>query len=168
MRKILLLIVYILVALSTVDAQRINRSVYNGYTDEREIETSIVTLKEGFSTGFGVSFRAYNYNLYMSVVGYGNKNTAVSEDERLQFILNDGTVIKFASRVQLPANETAIPNLYIHHYYISKHDVEALLKGTLVIIRKVSLNGHFDLPVKKKHAKDLLELSKVFLKELNK
>lgn len=149
-------------------AQSITHSQYNGFTGEHEIETSIVSLKPGFSNGFGVAYRAISGNILLSFIGYGKKNKKVTEDERLQFMLKNGTVVKFDSRVQLPSNESSVPNLYIHHYYISRHEVDALSQHPVVMMRAVSLSSVTEFSIGKKQAKDLLSLSKIFLKEMDK
>jgi hypothetical protein len=167
LKKIILLICLIALALpATVDAQSITRSQYNGFTSEYDIETSIVTLKQGYTTGFGMALRAVSNALYLTFIGYGKKNTLVNEDERIQLLLLDGTVIKFPARAQLPSNESGVPNLYIHHYFISKREVELLTKSPAVIMRVVSETSHNDIPVKKKCARQLMKLGDMFLKEM--
>lgn len=149
-------------------AQYIKVNEYNAFTGEHYIETGIASLKSGYSTGFGVALRSYGKNIFLSFIGYGKKNRAVTEDERVQFLLQDGSVVRFNSRVQLPSNESAVPNLYIHHYIISKLEVEALQKSPVLIVRKVSLAGQEDIAVNRKLSKELISLCESFLAEMNK
>lgn len=149
------------------NAQSIKHSEYNGFTNEYTIETSIVTLKQGYTTGFGVALQAVSNALYLTFIGYGKNNTLVKEDERIQFILSDGTTVKFASRVQLPSNESAVPNLYIHHYFISKKEIELLKTNPVLIMRVVSENSQNDIAINRKGAKELVKLSELFLKEMS-
>ncbi|WP_207496945.1 hypothetical protein [Aridibaculum aurantiacum] len=149
-------------------SQSIRLSNYNGFTGEHDIETSIVTLKNGFTNGFGVSLRSYGHNQYLSFIGYGSNNRAVGENDRLQFVQQDGSIIKFDSRVQLPSNQTPVPNLYIHHYFITRREVEALQKTPVTSVRVVSAYSQTDIPVSKKMAKELVRLSEIFIKELDK
>jgi hypothetical protein len=152
-----------------LSAQRIKKNEVNGFTDERTIETSIVTLKQGFSTGFGVEFTAVNKIYYLSLIGYGRNNSVVANDDRLQFIFNNGAIVKFNSRVELPSGDGAVPNLYIHHYYIKLSDIEMIRNNTIVIVRVMSPDGSAnDIPVVKKNAKELSKLSEIFIKEVNK
>ncbi len=167
-KTILVMALSMALLVSRVQAQRIVQSDYNAFTGERNIETSIVSLKSGFSNGFGIAFRAYKNNIYLTFVGYGKKNGAVAEDDRLQFILADGNIIKFDLRVQLPSNESSVPNLYLHHYFISKKEVEALLAQSVVIVRVVSANAYNDLPIARRNARDLVNICSLFLKEMNK
>jgi hypothetical protein len=163
------LILFVLaLPVNNVCGQRITRSEYNGFTSEYDIESSIVTLKQGYTTGFGVALRAVSNTLYLTFIGYGKKNTLVNEDERIQFLLYDGTVIKFPTRIQLPSNESAVPNLYIHHYFISKKEIELLKSSPVLVMRVYSESSHNDIPVNKKGAKDLMKLSEVFLAEMSK
>lgn len=149
-------------------AQSIKKNEVNGFTDERTIETSIVTLKQGLSTGFGVEFNAVNKIYYLSFIGYGRNNTVVTDDDRLQFIFNNGAVIKFNSRVELASGDGAVPNLYIHHYYINADDIETIKNNTIVIVRVISAEGETDIPIAKKNAKQLNKLAEVFLNALKK
>jgi hypothetical protein len=164
----ILLFIIIVLPLGNTFGQSISRSEYNGFTGEYSIESSIVTLKQGYTTGFGVTLQAVSNALYLTFIGYGKKNTLVNEDERIQFLLKDGTVIKFPARVQLPSNESAVPNLYIHHYYISKKEIELLQASPVLIMRVVSINTQNDIAINKKGAKELMKLSADFLKEMTK
>ena len=167
-RNILFVFSFLLFILPGAKAQSIVHSDYDGFTGNRNIETSIVSLKSGFSTGFGIAFRVERKNYYMSLIGYGKKNRSVAEEDRLQFILKDGSIIKFDSRVQLPSNESSVPNLYIHHYYISKNEVDALKKNPVSIVRVVSPSAHVDFAVSKKNSGELIKVSKLFIDEINK
>jgi len=150
-----------------VSGQAIVHSDYNGFTNEYNIETSIVSLKQGYTTGFGVSYRAINNALYLTFVGYGKKNTLVNEDERIEFILKDGTSVKFPSRVQLPSNESTVPNIYIHHYFISKKEVELLKNSPALILRVFAEGYHNDIPISRKGAMQLMKASELFLGEMS-
>jgi hypothetical protein len=167
LKKIILIVaLFVPVLPATVCAQSITRSQYNGFTSEYDIETSIVTLKQGYTTGFGMSLRAVSNALYLTFIGYGKKNTLVSEDDRIELLLLDGTIIKFPARAQLPSNESGVPNLYIHHYFISKKEVELLTKSPAVIMRVVSEASHNDIAINKKGARQLMKLGDLFLKEM--
>ncbi|HEX8461391.1 MAG TPA: hypothetical protein VF623_08170, partial [Segetibacter sp.] len=96
----------------------------DGFTDKRTIETSIVSLKQGFSTGFGVAFMSINKNYYLNFVGYGKGSTIVNEEDRLWFVLEDGAVIKMNARVDIHYENEDYRNIYIHHYYIRLQDIE--------------------------------------------
>lgn len=149
-------------------SQSITFSDYNGFTGQHDIETSIVSLKPGFSNGFGVALRSVSGNIYLTFIGYGKRNRQVTEDERIKFILKNGRVVKFDSRVQLPSNESSVPNLFIHHYYITRLEVEALKNNPVVIMRTVSLSTQKDQAIGKRQARDLVKLSELFLNELDK
>jgi putative component of toxin-antitoxin plasmid stabilization module len=163
-----LLIVYLLLLSVISTAQRITRSEVNGFTDERTIQTSIVSLKQGFSTGYGIQYTAVNRVYYISFIGYGKKSTVIKDEDRVHFLLNDGTVIKFNSRVELPSGEASRPNLYIHHYYIDLKDIEALKRNKISIVRVISPNVQADTLVSKKNSSELSKLSEIFLKEVSK
>ena len=161
-------VIILLVLSISVSAQRITKNEVNGYTDERLIETDIVSLKSGFSTGFGVQYKAANKFFYLNFVGYGRSRTAITEDDRVHIILNNGNVIKLVGRVKLPANESSVPNIFIHHYYILKSDIELLKNFPASIIRVVSPAGQTDYAMGRKKEKAFMKLSKVFFEEIGK
>lgn len=151
-----------------ISAQKIIKNEVNGYTDERNIETDIVSLKAGYSTGFGVQYKAANKFFYLNFVGYGRNRTAITEDDRVHIILNNGNVVKLVGRVMLPANESSVPNIFIHHYYIQKSDIELLKNFPASIIRIVSADGQTDYAIGRKKEKAFMKLSKVFFEEIGK
>ena len=103
----------------------------------------------------------------MSLVGYGKNQKVITEDERIEFLCTDGVVVRFDSRVQLPANESGLPNVFIHHYYMKRKDVEALQKSKVLIVRVFNLQSHYDIAVHRRHAADIRKLSDMFLKEIS-
>lgn len=151
-----------------VFSQEIKSNVVNGFTNERTIETSIVPLKQGFSTGFGISYTAVNRNYYLNIIGYGRGNSLISDSDSIWLVLKTGAIAKLNSRVELSYNETDIQNIYIHHYYISLNMIEALKNTPVLAVRIVSAKGANDIAISKKSGKSLVTLSDVFLKEVSK
>jgi hypothetical protein len=166
-RRVFIFIVLLAIT-SLVRSQKIIKSEMNGYTDERTIETDIVSLKSGFSTGFGVQYRAQEKFYYINFVGYGRGRTAITEDDRVHLLLKNGSVIKLVGRVMLPANESSIPNIFIHYYHIQKADLEWLAKYPVSIVRVVSGREQADYALGRKKEKAFMKLSALFYKEIGK
>jgi hypothetical protein len=166
--KLVVLCFIVLFIPSVSFSQSIKHSNYNGFTGEYTIETSIASLKQGFSTGFGISYRAIKNALYLTFIGYGKNNTVVKEDERIQFVLKNGDIVDLDARVQLPANESSVKNVYIHYYYLSNRKLEQMKSSPVLLLRVYSKTSVNDIAVKKKGAEELMELSELFWQELRK
>lgn len=149
-------------------AQKIKSNTVDGFTNERTIETTIVPLKEGFSTGFGVAYMAVNNNYYMNIVGYGTSESMITEDSQLLFVLDDGSVVKFDTRLATASFDENYPNMYIHHYFVKLDDVEAMKINKLLRVRIVKGDGVNDISVSKKSSKQFAKLNDIFLNEVSK
>lgn len=149
-------------------AQEIKSNVTDGFTNERTIETTLVTLKQGFTTGLGVSFTAVNSSYYLNVIGYGKSSTTINEDDSVWFVLNNGAIAKLNSQVQLAGEQSNFQNMYLQHYYISGDVVEAFKDHPAVMVRIISGAGSNDIAISKKSSKALAKLSEIFLKEVSK
>lgn len=149
-------------------AQAIKTNEVNGFTDERTIETTIVTLKQGFSTGFGISYTAVDNNYFLNFIGYGRGSTMVDSRDQVWMVLEDGSVIKCEHRVDMDYRASSYQNIYIHHYFVSPADIEVLRNHRLAIVRIMGPGGFKDVPVSKKGSRDFSTLSAVFLQEIKK
>lgn len=157
--RLLLLLLFPLVAFS----QKIKSDTVDAFTNERNIETTIVTLKQGYSTGFGVSYTAQSNSYYLNIIGYGVEEKLIDEDDKLWFVLEDGSVVKFETRLNMPSNDSEFPNLYIHHYTVKAEDVEVMKNNKLMIVRIVHTEGLNDVNISKKSSKNFAKLNDIFL-----
>ena len=162
--KILLLLLFPILSYS----QEITSNVVDPFTNERTIQTDIVPIKQGLSNGFGVSFTAINNSYYLNILGYGGDNKAIKEDDKLWFVLEDGNVVQFNSRVDMDANESDVKNIYIHHYFARLGDLENLKNKKLAVFRVKTGDGVTDIKISKKTIKNFSKLIEVFYKEINK
>ena len=55
-------------------SQSIKLNVVDPFTNERTIETTLVSLKGGLSSGFGVTYLAVNNDYYLNILGYSTFN----------------------------------------------------------------------------------------------
>lgn len=149
-------------------AQEIKTNILDGFTNERTVETTIVTLKQGFSTGFGASYMAINKHYFLNLIGYGKNSTLIGEEDLIWFILTDGSLIKLTKRIELDMNDTNIQNIYIHHYLVDLADVEILKNKPVAIVRIISGFDQHDIEISKKKSREMMKLSEIFLKEVSK
>lgn len=161
----------ILLLLFTVktSAQEIISNTVDGFTNERTIQTSIVSLKQGFSTGFGASYTLYSGNYFLNIVGYGDNKTMLKDQDEIWLVLEDGSVVKLVKRADLVSNGTEdYQNIFVHHYLMKLDDVEVLKNLKTTIIRIVSPTGNTDFPLSKKNSVKFQKLNDIFLREVSK
>lgn len=149
-------------------AQEIKSSTIDGFTNERTVETSIVTLKQGLTTGLGTSYSSIGRNYYLNIIGYGSAGTVIGENDKIWLVLSDNSVVKLDYRAQIPYNGSDIQNIYVHHYIISLEDVEVLKNLPLAMVRIVSITGNTDMPMSARIGKKFSQLSDLFLREVSK
>lgn len=149
-------------------AQEIKSSTIDGFTNERTVETSILTLKQGLTTGLGTSYSSNGRNYYLNIIGYGSTGTLIGENDKVWFVLTDGSVVKLEYRAQIPFNGSDIQNIYVHHYIISLEDVEILKNRPATLLRIVSTQGNTDIPLPNRISKKFSKLSDLFLREVSK
>ena len=152
---------------AVVFSQEIKANVVDPFTNERTIETTLVSMKQGLTTGFGISFSATDNSYYMNVVGYGKESTMIKPGDKIWFVLNDGNVIQFNNRIEV-YEEQSNKNIYLYHYYMKQNDLEILKNKQVAIIRIASGENRTDIKLSKKISKSLARLSEVFFNEVNK
>lgn len=168
MNKIILLALTFFLPV-VIFSQEIKSNEVDPFTNERTIETTLVSIKQGLSVGFGISYLAVNANYYLNVIGYGNDENSIKKDDRLWFVLNDGNVVQFN---QIAEAQNALPaekNVYMRHYFANLNDIETLKNKHVAILRISSANNSIiDFPISKKVGKAILKLNDLFFKEVNK
>ncbi len=150
-------------------AQEIKSNETDAVTNERTIETSIVTLKSGFSTGFGVSFTAVNTTCYLNIIGYGQGDRMLDETDSIWFVLSNGAIAKLNAPLQVSGEAGAYQNMYLYHYYIPLEMVEAMKDHPVVLARIVAGKDDVtDIAITKKNSKAFAKLCSLFLTEVSK
>ncbi len=154
---------------SVIFCQEIKSNEVDPFTSERTIETTLVPLKQGFSAGFGITYYAVNTNYYLNLLGYGNDETSIKSDDKLWFVLDDGTVVQFNDRAEVESNDANAKNVYMHHYFARLDDIEILKNKHVALIRIASAKGDLkDVKLSKKSSKAVMKLNEIFFKEVNK
>jgi hypothetical protein len=150
-------------------SQSIKSNEVDPFTNERTIETTLVSLKGGLSSGFGVSYFAVNNSYYLNVLGYSSSDFTITQDDKIWLVLEDGNVVHFNNRAEVETSETADKNVFIHHFFANLTDIE-ILKNKQVAIVRVSASGGkvTDIKISKKSSKALQKLNEVFFNEVNK
>ncbi len=150
-------------------SQAIKSNEVDPFTNERTIETTLVSLKSGMSSGFGVSYIAVNNSYYLNVLGYSSSEFTITENDKIWLVLEDGNVIQFNKRAEVESSESESKNLFIHHYFAKLTDIEILKNRQVAIIRISSPDNRItDVKLSRKSSKTLLKLNEVFFAEINK
>jgi uncharacterized protein YpmB len=165
MKKLIIIVVYIIPVY--VFSQEIKSNIVDPFTNERTIETSLISMKQGLSTGFGISYTAVNNSYYLNLVGYGKEGTVIKSTDKVWFVLRDGNVIQFNNRVEV-YEEPGNKNIYLYHYYLKLDDVETLKNKELAVVRIASGDSRTDIKVSRKISKNVSKLSELFLNEVSK
>ena len=166
--KLPLILFLSIIAISS-SAQEIVSNTVDGFTNERTVETSVVSLKQGFSTGFGASYTQYSGNYFLNIVGYGDNKTLVKEQDQIWLVLDDGSVVKLIQRADMVSNGSDnYQNIFVHHYLMKLDDVEVLKNLKTTMIRIVSATGNTDFTLSKKNSAKFQKLNDIFLREVSK
>ena len=166
MKKVLLVFLIVLPSLSF--AQEIKSNVVDPFSNERTIETDIVSLKQGATAGFGASYLSAGRSYFMNIIGYGNNSSLITEKDKVWLVLEDGRVIHFNSALEMSDGDDDNKNIYIRRYLIKLTDVEILKNKKLAIVRIVSPDKTIDVKVSNKNSKQFSKLSDLFLTEVSK
>ena len=164
------LIFFFLIAIpALIFSQEIKSNEVDPFSNERSIETSIVSLKQGLTSGFGISYSAVGNSYYLNVIGYGKKATFMTDDDKLWFVLEDGNVIQFNNRAEVENENSEKENVYVLHYFGLLNDIEVLKNKRVALVRIASPENVInDLIISKSISKSFLKLNKIFFEEVNK
>ena len=164
-------ILFVVVALfpACIFCQEIKSNEVDPFTNERTIETTFIPIKQGLTSGFGISYIAVNKNYYLNLIGYGNEATAIKNEDKLWFVLDDGSVVQFNDRAEVEYQDSQTKNVYIRHYFARLNDIETLKNKHVALVRIASPgNVLTNLKMSKKGSKALMKLNDIFFKEVNK
>ena len=149
-------------------AQEIKTNEVDGFTKERTIHTSIVSLKAAYTTGMGLSLSSVGNHFLVNIVGYGTGIGAVRKTDFVYFLMDDGLILTATSIGDQPENEGGLTRVYQHHYLLRLKDVQDLQNKKVVLVRLTTPAGNLDIEVSKKTAKQIRKLGEIFLKEVAK
>jgi len=166
MSKFFLFLFLLLPALAS--AQDIKLDEVDGFTGQRTIETTIVSLKTAYTSGMGISLAAIGQHYVINIVGYGNGIGAIRKQDVVHLLLDDGLVVTGSSIGDQPENEGGLTKLFQHHYLVKRKDLDDLVNNKVVLVRISTLAGNLDIPVSKRSAREISKMSAVLLKALGK
>ena len=149
-------------------AQQIKTNEVDGFTKERTIHTSIVSLKSAYTTGMGLSLSSVGNHYLVNIVGYGNGIGVVRKTDFVYFLMDDGLILTATSIGDQPENEGGFTRVYQHHYLLRLKDVQDLQNKKVVLVRLTTPAGNMDIEVPKKIAKEIKKMGDIFLKEVAK
>ena len=160
------LLLYVLLIPSVVLSQDIKIDETNGFTGQRYIETTIVSLKSSYTTGMGLSLSSSGEHLLLNIVGYGDGIGAIKKTDMVYLLMDDGLIITASSIGEQPANEGGLTKVYQHHFLIRKKDLQDLYNKKTVLLRLNTAAGNRDVPVSKRSAKEIKKASGLLMKAL--
>ena len=149
-------------------AQQIKQDEIDGFTGQRTIETTIVSLKTAYTSGLGISLAVVGQHFVVNIVGYGNGIGAIRKEDVIHLLLNDGLVITATSIGDQPGNEGGLTKVFQHHYLLKRKDLDHLLAAKVVLLRISTVSGNLDVPVTKRGAKEINKMTDLLLKTLSK
>lgn len=164
--RILLAVITAIILNTPLFSQEITSNTVDGFTSQRTIETSMVSIKEAFSNGFGLSYAAVGKVFLLNVIGYGRKDDIISEDDEIAFLLMDGSIVKVASPIE-SKGQSSLQNVYFHRYLITLEKIELLKNKEVGFIRVISGQKGTNIKLTRRNRKELLKLSEIFLNEVS-
>lgn len=136
----------------------------DGFTGQRYIETTIVSLKSAYTNGLGLSLSASADHFLVNIVGYGDINEPVKKTDLVYLLLENGLVITAVSIGDQAANQGGLTKVYQHHYLIKFKDLQQLITHTTVLVRIGTANGSRDITVSKRAAKEIKRSASILAK----
>ena len=165
MNKLLLLVLLIP---ACVLSQDIKIDETDGFTGQRYIETTIVSLKSAYANGIGLSLSASGAHLLLNIVGYGDGIGVIKKTDKIFLLMEDGLIITATSIGDQPENEGGLTRVFQHHFLIRKKDLEEIFIKQTRLVRISTSAGNRDIPVSKKNSKELKKSGQILLKALAK
>lgn len=161
-------IVIILLAPLCSLSQEIKSNEVDGFSGNRIIETSIVSLKSAYTKGLGMYLSSSGDHCLVNVVGYGNGLGLIRKADFVYFLMDDGLILTAQSIGDQPEDEGGLTKAYQHHYLIRIKELYDLQNKNPVLLRITTAQGNRDISLSKKNIKEIKKLAELFLKETRK
>lgn len=173
------LAIFLYFSATTINAQRIKINEVDKFTKLKVIETTPIQIKNAILGGISFALGKYGDQFRLISTGFGSYSVDVFPDQELVILLeNDSIVTVYASR-EIQTTKESAANVYggyyvqgqkyfKHLYVITKKQIELLHDFKVNSIRRFHSNGNADIDIKSGNRDDLMKLTSVFLKEINK
>lgn len=172
MNKCAVIFFVVLMAFSSLKggAQKLKKERFDAGAKSWHLETFPVNLKASPEAKTNISIVAADTSLTLFLSGTGTGTSTVDLGSELVFLLdNDSTVVARSTAIQ-GINFENLVSSYHHQYEISMAGLKALSQHQVRALRKFSAGGVDVIPIVKKNAGKVKELSTFFtakLKEKN-
>ncbi|HEX8315120.1 MAG TPA: energy transducer TonB [Flavisolibacter sp.] len=143
--------------------QKLKTESFDQSAKKWRIETFPANLKSDPEAKTNVSLLAADTAFVLQLAGSGIGTSTVDIGSELVFLLdNDSTVIARSPAIQGIDFQNLV-STYQHRYLISFLDIQALSRHNVKGLRKFSAGGVDDIPIEKKNAGKVKELSSFFI-----
>ena len=152
-------------------SQFIKSDQTDSFTHQKRIVTKSVDIMPGniflVNGVYSISFNTVNDNIFIVLHGGGKSAGTILQDDIALLITEKDTITIKSAGTQISYGRWN-PYFYDHQYIITKDDLLKLSKSKLMAIRRYTSEGIFDMQVKEKFQKRLMQLSDALLKEMSK
>jgi hypothetical protein len=146
-------------------AQKLKVHEIDKFTNQKRLETERVWLIH-FSDGLSISFRSVDSTCFVKFYGYGKGTNVIGEDDKLIFLLDDGTTLSVFPTGLQDYDVNVGTSTYNHQYSISIADLALLSKHNIKSIRKYTSRGYSDFSIPEKKQDEPKKLATLLLKNL--
>ncbi len=136
-------------------SQEIRTNTVDGFTGQRTIETSVISLKTAYTTGMGLYLSSTGPHYLVNLVGYGTGFGAIQNTDFLYFLMDDNKILTAASIGDQPANDGRGTKIYQHHYLFRFKDLKDLATKNAVLLRVTTATGNPDITLSKLNTKEI-------------
>lgn len=163
MKKLLLTAIFVLPLICF--SQKIKISELDKFTKSYRIQTNKLWLKNGLQKGLSFEIRSEGQTILFGISGYGYVRAGVGEGDEILFLLEDGNVVKIASKGMQLTRRNSSNELFDFEYIANIEAVELLSKSTVTSIRIYSYSVYKDDDMPATASEKINQLCKVFLEE---
>jgi hypothetical protein len=151
----------------TVLAQKLKTESFDAASKRWRFETFPVNIKSSPEATTNISFTAADTSFTLYLSGSGMGTSTVDMGSELIFVLeNDSMVVAKSPAIQGIDFEN-LTSRYRHRYEISLNGVRALSRHPIKTIRKFSVGGVDIIPIEKKIAVKVTDVSRQLVTKLN-
>lgn len=155
-----------LVAPLSLFAQKLKTEAFDQSAKKWRMETFPLNVKSAPEAKTNVTLFAADTSFSLQLSGSGIGTSTVDMGSQLVFLLdNDSTVVATSPAIQ-GINFENLVSSYQHRYQLSLSDLQVLSRNNVKALRKFSAGGVDDIPIEKKDAGKVKDLSSFFIAKL--
>jgi hypothetical protein len=169
MTRLALFTMTMVIAFSSVTAQKIASDEMDKFSKERRVETKPLPLKPaGLTTNLTAKYRSVGDRYFLILAGNGWGAGTIGRDDDLVFLLENDSTVKIQPTSIQSYEVGQYGNSYRHQYEIYKEQIEQLSKMKTKSLRKYYSTKYADMDIPQKNGNNFVKLSELFLNTLSK